>query len=64
MDRFASSGHTGVGEQIILETATFYNIMSDPVSGAKLSVPQTFENSFDSTLSTFDSSGKTFDSTV
>ena len=64
LNRFASSGHTGVGEQIILETATFFNILSDPVTGAKLSVPQTFEFSFDSTLSKFDSSGKTFDSTL
>ena len=53
-----------LGEEVILETATFYNIMSDPVSGAKLSVPLTFENSFDSTLKQFDSSQLTFDSTV
>ena len=64
LDRFASSGHTGVGEQIILETATFFNILSDPVAGAKLIVPLTFEFSFDSTLNTFDSSAKTFDSTL
>jgi hypothetical protein len=53
-----------VGEQIILETATFFDILSDPITGAKLIVPQTFEFSFDSTLSTFDTSGKTFDSTL
>jgi hypothetical protein len=53
-----------LGEEVILETATFYNIMSDPVSGAKLSVPLTFENSFDSTLKQFDSSLLTFDSTL
>ena len=65
LDRTAASGNfTNVGEQVILETATFYNIISDPITGAKLSIPQTFENSFDSTLSTFDSSTKTFDSTL
>ena len=64
LNRNSTTGHTGVGEQIILETATFFEILSDPVSGAKLSVPLTFEFSFDSTLSTFDTSGKTFDSTL
>ena len=64
LNRHSTTGHTGVGEQIILETATFFDILSDPVTGAKLSVPLTFEFSFDSTLSTFDTSGKTFDSTL
>ena len=64
LNRHSTTGHTGVGEQIILETATFFDILSDPITGAKLIVPQTFEFSFDSTLSTFDTSGKTFDSTL
>jgi hypothetical protein len=64
LDRHSTTGHTGVGDDIILETATFFEILSDPVAGAKLSVPLTFEFSFDSTLNTFDSSGKTFDSTL
>ena len=64
LNRHSTTGHTGVGEQIILETATFFDILSDPITGAKLSVPLTFEFSFDSTLSTFDTSGKTFDSTL
>ena len=64
LNRHSTTGHTGVGEQIILETATFFDILSDPVTGAKLIVPLTFEFSFDSTLSTFDTSGKTFDSTL
>ena len=64
LNRHSTTGHTGVGEQIILETATFFDILSDPITGAKLIVPQSFEFSFDSTLSTFDTSGKTFDSTL
>ena len=64
LDRYSTTGHTGVGDEIILETATFFEILSDPVAGAKLSVPLTFEFSFDSTLNTFDSSAKTFDSTL
>ena len=64
LDRHSLTGHTGVGEQIILETATFFEILSDPVAGAKLIVPLTFEFSFDSTLNTFDQSTKTFDSTL
>ena len=64
LDRHSTSGHTGVGDDIILETATFFEILSDPVAGAKIIVPLTFEFSFDSTLNTFDSSLKTFDSTL
>ena len=64
LDRHSLTGHTGIGEQIILETATFFEILSDPVAGAKLIVPLTFEFSFDSTLNTFDQSTKTFDSTL
>ena len=62
LDRTATSGDfTNVGEDIILETATYYdNILNTD----KFAVPLTYENAFDSTAKTFDSSLLTWDSTL
>ena len=62
LDRTASSGDfTNVGDDILLETATYYdNILNTD----KIAVPQTFENAFDSTSKTFDSTQLTWDSTL
>ena len=62
LDRTATSGDfTNVGEDIILETATYYdNILNTD----KFAVPLTFENAFDSTSKTFDSSLLRWDSTL
>ena len=62
LDRTASSGDfTNVGDDILLETATYYDNF---LNTDKIAVPQTFENAFDSTSKTFDSSLLTWDSTL
>ena len=62
LDRTASSGDfTNVGDDILLETATYYDNL---LNTDKIAVPQTFENAFDSTSKTFDSSLLTWDSTL
>ena len=62
LDRTATSGDfTNVGEDIILETATYYD---NVINTDKFAVPLTFENAFDSTAKTFDSSLLTWDSTL
>ena len=62
LDRTAASGNfTNIGEEVLLETATFYETINKT---GKLSVPLTFEFSFDSTLNSFDNLTKTFDSTL
>ena len=62
LDRTATSGDfTNVGDDILLETATYYDNL---LNTDKIAVPQTFENAFDSTSKTFDSSLLTWDSTL
>ncbi len=62
LDRIATSGNfTSVGDDIILETATYYDNL---LNTDKIAVPLTFENAFDSTSKTFDSSLLTWDSTI
>jgi hypothetical protein len=62
LNRTALTGDfTNVGEEIILETATFYETINNT---DKLSVPLTFENAFDSTLKKFDTTLITWDSTL
>mgnify|MGYP001411399867 CR=1 FL=1 len=62
LDRTAASGDfTNVGEQVLLETATYYETL---IQTAAVSLPQTFENAFDSTLKTFDRSTIRWDSTL
>ena len=60
LNRTAASGDfTNIGEQVLLESATFYETIDKT---SKVNLPQTFENTFDSTSKTFDSSNLTFDS--
>jgi hypothetical protein len=62
LDRTATSGDfTNVGEDILLETATYYD---NVLNTDKILVPLTFENAFDSTSKTFDSALLTWDSTL
>ena len=62
LDRTTSSGDfTNVGDDILLETATYYDNF---LNTDKIAVPQTFENAFDSTSKTFDSTQLTWDSTL